>query len=233
MKAFLLAAGYGTRLRPLTAKIPKCLVPIQGIPLLGWWLQLFIEHGVTDVLINTHYLAEAVRDFVRQADAAKIRIHLVHEAELRGSGGSIAANREFIKDEAAFLICYADNLTNCNLTALRNFHEKHGGVLTVGLFKADQPSQCGIVSMSKNNVITKFEEKPLRPRSNLANAGIYVANSKLFSYFPNCSVFDLGKDVLPRLVGKMHGLLLDGYLRDIGTLESYQLANEEWQDDYF
>lgn len=235
MKAFLLAAGYGTRLRPITDTVPKCLVPIHGQPLLGWWLALLRRHGVTEALVNTHYLAEPVRAFMRDYNQKNtgLTVHEAYEPELLGSGGTIRANRAFVKGVDSFLICYADNLTDANLTAFRRFHQEHGGILTMALFHTNLPKQCGIAAMDEQNRIVSFVEKPEQPQSDLANAGMYIADQRLFDYVDSDKqLLDLGKDVLPKLVGKMYGWSTEGYLIDVGTMENYHKANEEWQHDY-
>ena len=207
MKAFLLSAGYGTRLKPLTNNIPKCLVPICGKPLLAWWMDLFEKHGINEVLINTHYLADEVREFIEYYNAQKTGVTLIeaYEKDLLGSGGTVAINRSFIKNEEKFLICYADNLTNIDLSELINFHTKKQGMLTMGLFYTNNPKECGIAAIDSHDLIYEFIEKPERPRSHLANAGIYVTNLDIFKYLPQKKFIDFGKDVLPNLVNKMYG----------------------------
>ena len=224
MKAYLLAAGYGTRLRPLTETVPKCMVPIRGQPLLGWWLALLRRHGVSEVLVNTHYLPEPVRDFIRayNQQSTGLTVYEAYEPELLGSGGTIRANRDF-------LICYADNLTDADLTAFAAFHQEHGGVLSMALFHTNQPKQCGIAEMDAQGRVIAFEEKPEHPASDLANAGMYMAGPGLFKYLDmDKPLLDFGRDVLPRLVGQMYGWPTQGYLIDIGTMENYQRANREW-----
>ena len=123
MKAFLLAGGLGTRLRPITYKIPKCLVSINGKPLLKWWIKLFEKHGINHVLINLHHLAEQVENFIRNYDT-DIQFELFYEECLLGSAGTIRANKSFI-DNTKFLIAYADNLTNFNITQFLEYHNSH------------------------------------------------------------------------------------------------------------
>ncbi len=233
MKAFLLAAGYGTRLRPITESVPKCLVPIRGLPLLGWWMMLLRRHGVTQVLVNTHYLPEAVRAFIQAYNARQTGLTVIeaYEPELLGSAGTLRQNRDFVRGEDAFLICYADNLTDANLTAFRRFHKAHDGVLSMALFHTNLPKQCGIAAMDEHQRIVSFVEKPECPQSDLANAGMYIADSRLFEAIDPDSR-DLGKDVLPRLIGNMYGWMTEGYLIDIGTMENYRRANEEWPYDH-
>lgn len=230
MKAFLLAAGLGTRLRPITNTVPKCMVPICGRPLLSWWMDLFEKHGVSEVLINTHYLPQPVREFMKTYNSRSGGMRLVefYEEELLGSGGTVLANQNFVGTED-FLICYADNLTNVNLSGLVDFHKKKNALLTMALFRTNKPRECGIAAMDGYGRIIEFEEKPVAPQSNLANAGIYVASKDIFGYFPNQDFIDFGKDVLPKLVGRMYGMEIGDYLLDIGNLDNYGKAQKEWQ----
>jgi len=226
LKAFLLAAGLGTRLRPLTETVPKCLVPIGGRPLLSYWLELLARHGVTDVLVNLHHLPDQVRRFAEQP-GHPVRLTLTFERELLGSAGTVVANWSFVADEESFLIGYADNLTNADVSALLRFHRSHDAPLTMGLFRADDPRACGIADVDERGVITSFVEKPEHPGSDLANAGMYAARPSLRRFLPTHAPADIGNDLLPRLVGSMRGTEVSGYIRDIGTWESYRKAEED------
>jgi mannose-1-phosphate guanylyltransferase len=239
MKAFLLAAGKGTRLKPYTDSIPKCLIPIHGKPLLEIWLDHLREQNIREVLINTHHHAHQVEAFVRgYSHFRDIRIVLSNEPQLLGSAGTIRHCRDFVDSEDDFMIFYADNLTNVNLKRFAAFHQncrKKNGILTMGLFHSPNPASCGIAELDLDRKIVAFIEKPENPRSNLANAGIYMASSKIFEFFPEAppkpaSVLDFGHHVLPLLAGRMYGYPIAEYLRDIGTIESYQLAQAEWSD---
>jgi mannose-1-phosphate guanylyltransferase len=227
-KAFLLGAGLGTRLRPLTDSVPKCLMPIGGRPLLNIWLELCEGLGIEEVLINTHYRAEQVERWVA-TQHSPVRIRLAYEPRLLGSAGTVAAHRDFVAGTGSFFIFYADNLVRSDLRLLAEFHAGHQGAITLGLFRASCPSECGIVSLDKTGLITNFEEKPSKPASDLANAGIFVAREEIFGLLPaNRGFADFGLDVLPQLLGKMYGRLLSGYLIDIGTPENYRRAQVEW-----
>jgi len=229
MKAFLLAAGLGTRLRPITNKIPKCLVKIHNQPLLYYWLKLCEKYGVNEVIINLHYLPEKVKECLEKNQTA-VRLKTVYEEELFGSGGTIFKNKDFVKGEESFFIFYADNLTNVNLDKIKSFHKTHNGFLTMGLFMTNSPENCGIAELDGNKRIIDFVEKPKKPKSNLANAGIYLARQEIFSFFPNDNkLIDFGVDILPKLVNKMYGYLISEYLIDIGTMENYEKAQKEWK----
>lgn len=237
MKAFLLAAGKGTRLRPITDHTPKCLVPIRGKPLLEIWLELLRRHGTEDVLINTHHHAEKVTEFIGHYDHARPRVSLTYEPDLLGSAGTLWRNRDFVKQEKDFLIIYADNLTDVPLDHVIQFHRRHAGALTMALFRSREPKSCGIAEMQPGDVdqglIIGFQEKPENPKTNLANAGIYVASETIFDHFPQGAAtpphpLDFGYHVLPNLVNRMYGYVIDSFLMDIGTLESYKVAQRTW-----
>jgi len=209
-------------------------MPVRGRPLLGWWFDLFRRHGVTETLVNTHYRAPLVENFAAQYGKAcpELRIRTVYEPELLGSGGTVWVNRDFVREEESFFICYADNLTDVDLTAMERFHAGHGAPLTMALFHAPDPSQCGIAGMDGAGRIIRFTEKPERPESGLANAGLYLARREFFDAFPRRLPLDIGFDVLPRLVGEMYGWPVKGYLLDIGVPENFYRAQEEWPHDY-
>ncbi len=231
MKAFLLAAGLGTRLRPLTDTVPKCLVTIKERPLLSWWLELLDEHGIDEVIINTHYLAQPVSQYIaaHNGSGKKPKAIEFYEPVLLGSAGTVMANREFVKEEDCFLICYADNLTDIDLTAIIETHKKNDAKLTMALFRTPKPEQCGIAHMDSKGKIIKFTEKPEKPESNLANGGIYVADTEILDAIPDTGFSDFGKDVLPKLVGDMYGWETQSFILDIGTPENYENAQKEWK----
>lgn len=226
-KAFLLAAGLGTRLRPLTNIIPKCLVPICDKPLLGWWIDLMEKHGIKEVLINLHHLSEQVIFFINSYPT-KIKFRFFYEKKLLGSGGTLRENKGFIKNEKAFFILYADNLTNYDLTLFYEFHEKKEQLLSMALFTTDTPQICGIAAVDENDIVFSFEEKPKLPKSNQANAGLYIAKPEVIDLIPNLEITDIGFHLLPQLVGKMAGWKSNNYLIDIGTFDNLYKANSEW-----
>ena len=167
MRALLLAAGFGSRLRPLTDTIPKCLVPVHGRPLLDYWLDLVFEGGVDRALLNTHYLADKVRSHAADSPWHS-RIDLVHEDELLGTGGTVLANREWFAREA-FLVAHADNLTDFDVRAFIAAHRNRpaGHVMTMLGFRTDDPSSCGILELDERDSVIAFHEKVENPPGNL------------------------------------------------------------------
>ena len=228
MKAFLLTAGLGTRLHPITLTIPKCLVPIAGKPLINWWFESMQKAGVTEVLINLHHLPDLVMAHVNALDTP-IKVEFSYEPVLLGSAGTLRANKNFVQDQKAFFIIYADNLTNTSLSNLYDFHVSQPQDFTMALFETNNPSGCGIVSLNEHFTVTHFEEKPANPVSNLANAGLYVASPKIISLIdPAKTPADIGFDLLPLLVGKMSGYKINDYLIDIGTHNNLEKARQDW-----
>ena len=227
MRAIVLAAGLGTRMRPLTDRTPKCLLPIQGHPQLAYWFYLLHHYGVDHVLVNTHYLHEQVHSYVRSTKLP-VEVTLVHEPVLLGSAGTLKTNRAFLENEDAFFIAYGDTLMDADLGALMIRHKSLGQPATIGLFHSPTPSACGIVELDGGGLVISFEEKPRVPKSDLAFAGIAVGSPALFDYIPDYVPCDMGSQVFGRMAGHMAGWELgDAYLRDIGTPDSYARAQEE------
>lgn len=235
MKAFLLAAGLGSRLKPITDKVPKCLVEINRHPMLDWWAKLLEEAGVDEILVNTHYLHEQVHDYIEHFNGSgkKIKFKEFYEPKLMGSGGTVKANSAFVEKEEEFLICYADNICNVKLQKMLAYHKAKKSIFTMALFRTAHPKDCGIASVNEEGRILNFTEKPEHPNGNLANAGIYIASQKIFPLFPDKEFIDFGKDMLPLLAGKMYGWEIKDYLLDIGTMENYERARREWTYDYY
>ena len=227
MKAFLLAGGHGTRLRPLTDSVPKCLVPIHGRPLLDIWLELCARSGISDVLINLHAHAHTIERHL-QRSRSPVNVCLVHEERLLGSAGTIAANRAWVGSDSAFWIFYSDVLTNMNLRRMSDFHSHHGGIATLGLYQVPDPSRCGVAITDDRGVIIDFEEKPQTPRSNWVFSGLMVAGPGFFDLIPSSIPADIAFHVLPHLLGKMRAYPITDYLLDIGTLPNYQEAQITW-----
>ncbi len=142
-------------------------------------------------MINTHYLREPVAEFLREYNSSHsgVTFYETYEPELKGSGGTVRNNRDFVGGDDDFMVTYADNLTDADLTAFQDFHRntcvQGGGVLSMALFRANHPEQCGIAALDDGMRITEFTEKPKSPKSNLANAGIYIARREIFDIFPD------------------------------------------------
>jgi mannose-1-phosphate guanylyltransferase len=230
MKALLLAAGLGTRLKPLTNHLPKCLIPIHGRPLLDYWLEILILNGVDEVLINTHYLAPKVMDFLERSEW-KSKTKVVYEENLLGTGGTIIKNRSFFQEEG-FLVAHADNLCVFNL---KDFEQSHvnrpdNTHITMMIFKTDNPRSCGVVELDIQGVVKAFHEKVESPQGDLANAAVYIMQPCVIDVMEKLGKekIDFSTDVIPKFIGKIFTYHNNIYNRDIGTLESWIAAHDEF-----
>ena len=226
MKAFLLTAGLGTRLRPLTDTSPKCLLPIAGRPLIDYWFDLFERYQIDEVVVNSHHLHEQTETYLNTKEFAG-KIYTFYEPKLLGSAGTVWANRDFVQNETEFFIFYGDNLTNIQLDRWLELHREKSADLSLMLYRTNKPHLKGIVELDEDGKVVSFVEKPTNPRSNLASAGMYIASPKIFKVFPvNKRPLDIAYDVIPHLIGRMWGMLSEDVILDIGTLEDYKLSQQ-------
>lgn len=227
MRALLLAAGWGTRLRPLTDTIPKCLVPIHGEPLLGIWLQRLCEVGVGPFLVNTHHLAHQVREFVARCAQSR-QVALVHEASLLGTAGTLLSNLDFFEGEDGMLI-HADNYCLADLAAFLQAHadRPRGCAMSMMTFRTSTPQSCGIVECDARGVVVGFHEKVADPPGNLANGAVYILSAALLRELASdfAGATDFSTQVLQALVGRIYSHETNAFFMDIGTPQAYALAN--------
>ena len=227
MRAILLAAGLGTRLRPLTNTIPKCLVPINGTPLLEIWLDRMTAAKIGPFLVNTHYLSGIVESFV-ETSRYENEVSLVHEPTLLGTAGTLIANAEFFGGEDGMLV-HADNYCLADLRAFVDAHHKRppSCLMTMMTFRTDDPSSCGIVEISRDGVVVGFHEKVAQPPGNLANGAVYILSAdllKLINREIHCAT-DFSTEVLHRLVGRIYAHETSEVFVDIGSPDAYSHAN--------
>jgi mannose-1-phosphate guanylyltransferase len=227
LKAFLLAAGHGSRLRPLTDALPKCLLPVCGTPILQIWLQTCHDFGIGEVLINIHAHAELVRRFLSN-HASNTKVRVVEEKQLLGSAGTLLANYDWVQSEALFWVFYADVLNRVDLSAMLRVHQSRNLAATLGVYRVPDPTRCGIVDVEPDGTIRQFVEKPTKPSSNLAFSGLLIGTPRLLEQIPRKQPVDIGFDVLPLLAGKMLAYPISDYLLDIGTMENYERAQRTW-----
>jgi mannose-1-phosphate guanylyltransferase len=226
MRALLLAAGMGLRLLPITASRPKCMVEINGRPLLDYWLELLFGAGIERALVNTHWLPDQVMAFVRASRWAD-RIDLVHEDELLGTGGTVLANRDWFQGKP-FILAHADNLTDFDVRGFIDAHRARpaGHAITMLGFRTDTPRSCGILELDSRGTVVAFHEKVDDPPGNLANGAVYIFEPEVVGAIAAMGrpVVDLSTEIIPRFVGRILCVETSGYHRDIGTPESLRRA---------
>jgi mannose-1-phosphate guanylyltransferase/phosphomannomutase len=230
MRALILAAGEGTRLRPLTLDRPKPMLPVGGRPLLEHLVCLVRQHGIREVALNLHYKPEAIIDYFGDGARFGVSITYSHEERLLGSAGAARRLDWFLREP--FIVLYGDVLTDVNLSALVDLHYAQDGLATLALYEVEDPSRCGIVELERDGRISRFVEKPAPDTnpSRLANAGIYVLDPRLLKLVPPEQVADFGLDVFPaalQLGLPLYGHRVDGYVLDIGSIERYRQAESD------
>ncbi|MDZ7336958.1 MAG: nucleotidyltransferase family protein [candidate division KSB1 bacterium] len=214
-KAMILAAGQGTRLRPLTERIPKCMALIGGKPILEHTIGWLRQYGVTEIVINLYHLPEVIRGYFGDGRQWGVRITYSPEVRPLGTAGGVRNAARFF--DGPFFVWYGDNLSTCRLDRLWQFHQSRGGVATLALHHREDPRQSGIVDMDENERITRFLEKP-RPDqvfSHLVSAGIFVLEPQVLEATATEAAQDFGRDVFP-------ALLADGQ-----PLYGYRLSGDE------
>lgn len=229
MKALLLAAGLGERLRPITNDIPKCLVPIDGKPLLGYWLDMLSHAGVTHFYINLHYFADRVREYVASTPHIS-NVTFLEEKALLGTGGTLKKNADLFLDET-FFCCHADNLCLTDFNAFFDAHRNRPSraSLTMMTFDPPDPRTCGVVKLDKDNIVTEFHEKVENPPTRLANGAVFVMEPDVAQFAKDLDKdhFEISRDILPAYVRRILAWHNGDYHLDIGTPQTYQQAQDE------
>jgi mannose-1-phosphate guanylyltransferase len=212
----VLAAGLGTRLRPLTYEITKPMVPVLDRPVMEHILELLERHGLTEVIANLHYFPDSIREHFGD------RLDYVYEEELHGTAGGVRECAPFFGAET-FLVISGDALTDIDLTALVARHRQAGGIATLAVKQVSDTRQYGVVLHDRDGRITGFQEKPAPEEalSDLGNCGIYVFEPTIFEYFPQRPFVDWANDVFPTLLENdvpfyIHEI--GEYWNDVGSL---------------
>jgi len=215
MKAMLLAAGLGTRLKPLTDLCPKCLVPVAGKPVLQRNIEWLRSKGIVDLVVNLHHHPEAVTSYFGDGSAFGVRINYSYEPELLGTAGALWAARRFLASER-FWVIYADNLVHCSLERMEALHLVNGATLTMGLFWREEVSASGVVRLDGHGRITGFKEKPGPDEvlSHWVNAGIFLCEARVHQFIHPDRACDFGHDILPAMLSA--GEPLYGYTLGLG-----------------
>jgi mannose-1-phosphate guanylyltransferase len=225
----VMAAGLGTRLRPLTYDVPKPLVPVANRPVMEHILLLLRRHRFGPLIANLHWFPDPIRDRFGDGSGLGIDLTYSHEDELLGTAGGVRNVAEFFGDEP-FLVMAADALTDIDLAALRAAHEANDGIATLAVTRVSDVSEFGVVITDSAGRIQGFQEKPDRAEalSDLASCMIYVLDREIFDYFPSKPVVDFARDVFPALLSNdvpFHVHRIDAYWNDVGSLPEYLRGN--------
>lgn len=233
MRAMVLAAGLGTRLRPLTFDMPKPMVPVLNRPVMEHILRLLAKHGFTETIANLHWFPELIEEHFGDGSACGVSLSYSKEEALLGTSGGVRNVADFLGDE--FLIISGDALTDLDLAAMRESHQSHDGIATLATKRVTDTSQFGVAITDSEGRISGFQEKPdpSEALSDLANCGIYMFRKEIFDFFPAPGTSKAAKegdpegfadwamDVFPRLLESdvpFYSHEIDAYWNDIGNL---------------
>ncbi len=234
MRAMVLAAGLGTRLRPITYAMPKPMVPVVNRPVMEHIVRLLARHGFTETIANLHWFPDLIEDHFGDGSGFGVELTYSPEQRLLGTSGGVRNAAGFLG--GSFLVISGDALTDIDLAAMREFHESHDGIATLATKRVDDTSQFGVAIISADGRIQGFQEKPdpAEALSDLANCGIYMFRSEIFDFFPEpgtstaagpgdpAGFADWAMDVFPRLLEgdvPFYSHEIDAYWNDIGNLE--------------
>jgi mannose-1-phosphate guanylyltransferase len=225
----VLAAGLGTRLRPLTYEMPKPMVPVLNRPIMDHILELLKRHGFTEVIANLSYLPEQLRERFGDGSAYGVSLEWSFEEELLGTAGGVRKVREFF-GASPFLVMAADALTDVDLGALRAAHESNRGIATLTVKQVTDTSEYGVVVTGSDGRVQGFQEKPdpAEALSNLASCMIYMLEPEIFDYFPDEQQVDFALDVFPALLENdvpFHVHETSAYWNDVGSLGEFRQGN--------
>jgi mannose-1-phosphate guanylyltransferase len=235
IKVMILAAGEGTRLRPLTLTRPKPMLPVGGLPVLEWIVAWLRFYDVRELAINLHHCPDAVTEHFGDGAAFDVKIRYSPEPTIMGSAGGLKLLEEFFS--GTFVVAYGDVLTDMDLSRLLAFHQESSTEphMTLSLYRAPNPTECGIVALDAQGRVLRFVEKPAPDAvfSDLTNGGILVMDGPLLAHVPEERFYDLSADLIPDLLARgvpIYGQLLepDAYLIDMGTPDKYEQAQREW-----
>ncbi len=225
VKAFILAAGKGTRLRPFTDEIPKPLIPVLNKPVMGSVLELCTANGITEAVANLHYRGERIEQFFGNGQEWGVNLNYSREDQLMGTAGGVRQQADFLQ-HSTFVVISGDVVTDINLTELIAFHRANGAMATMALKEVGDPTRFGVVVRDQGGRIHSFQEKPKREeaKSRLVNTGIYVLEPEVLNLIPPHTFFDFGKDLFPLMLKHqlpLYGLETGAYWSDVGTLAQY------------
>lgn len=232
LKAMVMAAGMGSRLEPITLKLPKPLIPVMNRPLMDIILSQLHNIGVNEVISNTYYLANQIIDRYK-SNKLGIKFNYIKETELSGTAGGVKKCQFFFDEGEDFIVISGDVLTTADIKEGIEIHKKSGAIATIGVKQVPHElvSHFGVVVTDEKGYITEFQEKPPleEAKSNLINTGIYIFNYKIFDYIPEKTFYDFAKNVFPKLLteGQINTFKIAEYWNDIGTIGQYKQSIQD------
>jgi mannose-1-phosphate guanylyltransferase/phosphomannomutase len=228
VKAVVMAGGEGSRLRPLTSRHPKPLVPVVGTPVIEHVLLLLREHDIRDVVITLAYLGADIRNHLGDGSDIDMQIEYVVEDRPLGTAGSVRNAAHLLDD--TFLVVSGDALTDIDLSSVVRQHRERGAAASIVLRSVPNPLEYGVVVTDAEGTVKRFLEKPSWGEvfSDQANTGIYVIEREVLDHIKADTPFDWSHDVFPAMLRRhqlLIGIPVEDYWCDIGSIQSYMQAN--------
>ncbi len=230
MKAMILAAGYGERMKPLTDRIPKPLLHLNGKPILYYTLALLKENGIHEIVINVHHLHQMIIDAFGDGSSYGVKIHYSYEKEILGTAGGIKAAEKFLIDEP-FLVINSDIITDIDINNVLEFHKNNMAIVTMVLREDPDVERYGAIEIDSEGRVKRFLGKPEYSRNlplkKLMFAGIQILEPEIFDEIPSGRYCGTTEEIYPKLMDKdalIYGYEFGGYWIDIGTPEGYERA---------
>jgi len=218
MKAIILSAGKGTRIQEINHEIPKVLIPVANKPMLLWNIELLKKHGITDIAINTHYMASQIKEYLDNGEKYGVNIIYSYEEELLGTAGALKNFKDFFDD--TFIVLYGDIISKVDLKKLIEFHKQNNAAGTLVVHKTDHPEDSDIVHIDENNQIVNTIHKPgNNDFGTLGNAAMYILEPEVLHYI-NSEPCDFFKDVFPKMLKdgkKLMAYDTEEFIKDAGT----------------
>lgn len=225
--ALILAGGKGTRLRPLTHKIPKPLLKVQGKPILEHLIDLFKKYNIKNIILSVGYLKEKIKDYFKDGKKFGVNITYIEEEKPLGTAGPLRLAKPLLKE--SFIVANGDELKDINIPRMYRLHKRKKALATIALTTVDNPSHYGVARLDGTRII-EFLEKPKKPPSNLINAGFYILEPEVIDLIPQGYAM-LETDVFPKIakLNRLRGFPFSGQWFDIGTIEKYKIAIKRWK----
>ncbi len=226
-KAVLLVGGRGTRLKPLTDRIPKALLEVQGKTITEHLFDLLKKYGIRDIILCVGYLREKIKEYFGDGSRFGVNITYAEEDEPLGTAGSLKLAKKHLK--GSFIVSNGDELKNVNIPRMFRLHKRKDALATIALTTVDDPSHYGVARLDGSRIV-EFVEKPIKAPSNLINAGFYILEPEVIDMISD-GFSMLEKDIFPKLakMGRLRGFPFAGQWFDIGNIERYKIAEKKWE----
>ena len=229
-KAVILAGGQGTRLRPLTYKIPKALIDLHGKTITEHLFDLFKKYGIRDIILSVGYMKEKIKDYFGDGAKFGVKITYIEEDKPLGTAGPLRLAKHMLNE--SFIVSNGDELKKINIPRMYRLHKRKNALITIALTTVNDPSSYGVARLDGSRIL-EFVEKPKKEDapSNLINAGFYIIEPEVIDMIPRGFVM-FEKDVFPKLAkqGKVRGFPFSGQWFDTGNFERYETAKKKWID---